>query len=133
MRLLILLFHVERSVLSARKYQQDVYIAWRYSRNPACLGNCFRVNLYQLLSGFGGKGLDGIIIELSFYFDAFQTRQFVGDDSFASDVPFILDKNFGCFNDLFFPLGDLIQFPAEGIDMFSHVLDGDLRTVYQIY
>jgi hypothetical protein len=48
------LFHVKRCRLPARKYQQHVDVTWRYSRNPARLGNGFRIYFSQLLASFGG-------------------------------------------------------------------------------
>ena len=49
-------------------------------------------------AGFGRKRLDGIIVEPSFNLYAFQPCQFICYDSLASDIAFVLDKYFRCFD-----------------------------------
>ena len=133
MRLLNSLFHVELCARSPAKHQQHVDVARRYSRNPARLGYCLRVYFHQLLSGFGGKGLNGIIVKLSFYLDAFQSCQLVCNNPFASDVALVLDEYLCSFYNFLLSIGYFIQFVFEGTDVLGNVLNRHLRPVYQIY
>ena len=119
-------------VLSSQKHKQNIDVAWRNAGDTAGLRQGFRINFDKLLTGFRRKGIQRVVVELAFDADRLQSVDLISNHALSVDVPLILDQHFGCFDDFFLAVGNLVEQCLECRDLFSNAFNGNLRTDDQI-
>ena len=120
-------------VSSPAEHQEYIDVAGGDTGYATGLGDGLGVYPGQLLPGFGGEGLQGVVVKLTFNLDAFQSGQLVGYHPFALDVAAVLYLYLGGFDDFVASLLDAIEFALECINVLCHILQSELRAVDEVH